>query len=127
MRQRKSFCARCVCALASRSLLPPRLLALTPGAPREPPMGEFGRGPAAPRSFARNGVRSTFFPYRATPRGTRGPRPTAFLAEDKKVSGLPSSAALWPLGLRLGCGSIAPGRSIAIAVAMGAARRETGD
>ena len=127
IRQRKSFCARCVCALASRSLLPPRLLALAPGAPREPRMGESGRGPAAPRSSARNGGRATFFPCWATPRRTRGPRPTAFLAEDKKVSGLPSCAALWPFGLRLRCGSIAPGRSIAVAVAMGAARRETGD
>ena len=43
------------------------------------------------------------------PRG-RGPRPTAFLAQGKKVSGLPSSAALRPFGLSLGCGSIAPGR-----------------
>jgi len=50
-----------------------------------------------------------------------------FLAEDKKAFGLPSSAALRPVGKSLGCGSIAPGRSIAIVVAMGAARRETGD
>jgi uncharacterized protein (DUF736 family) len=63
---------------------------------------------------------STFSPCRATPRTTRGPRP-AFRAEDKKVLGPPSSAALRPCGLSLGCGSIAPGRSIAIAVAMGAA------
>jgi hypothetical protein len=89
-------------------------------------MGESGRGPAAPRSSARNGGLH-FFPLPGHPAQGAGTRPTAFLAEDKKVSGLPSSAALWPFGLRLGGGSIAPGRSIAIVVAMGAARREIGD
>jgi len=74
MRQRESLHAWCVHPLASRSLLPPRLLALVPGAPREPRMGESGRGPATPRSSARNGGRATFFPCRATPRRTRGPR-----------------------------------------------------
>ena len=85
-RRRKSFRARCIRPLALCSLLPPRLLALVPGAPRGPRMGESGRGPAAPRSSARNGGRATFFPCRATPRERRGPRPTAFLAQDKKVS-----------------------------------------
>lgn len=94
--------------------------------PRGPRMGESGRGPAAPRSSDRNGGRSTFFPCRATPR-SRGDPGRRHSSRDKKVFGLPSSAALRPFGLSLGCGSIAPGRSIAIAVAIGAARRETGD
>jgi hypothetical protein len=40
----------------------------------------------------------TFFPCRATPRETRGTWPPAFLAQGKKVFGLPSSAALRPFG-----------------------------
>ena len=44
IRQRKSFRARCICVLASHSLSPLRLLTLVPGAPREPRMGESGRG-----------------------------------------------------------------------------------
>ena len=44
---------------------------LVPGAPRGPRMGESGRGPAAPRSSARNGDRSTFSPA-GPPRAQRG-------------------------------------------------------
>ena len=86
MRQCKSFRAQCVRPLASRSPLPPLSPCSFQAAPRGPRMGESGRGPAAPRSSARNGGRSTFFPCRATPRKTRGPRPTAFLAQGKKCS-----------------------------------------
>jgi hypothetical protein len=70
---------------------------------------------------------SDFLPLPGHPAQDAGTRPTAFRAEDKKASGLPSSAALRPFGLRLGCSSITPGRSIAIAVAIGAARQETGE
>ena len=83
-RRRKSFRARCIRPLASCSLLPPRLLALVPGAPRGPRMGESGRGPAAPRSSARNGGRSTFFPCRATPRKRGDPGRRHSSRETKK-------------------------------------------
>ena len=47
------------------------LLALVPGAPRGPRMGESGRGPAPPRSSARNGGPPLFSPA-GPPRAGRG-------------------------------------------------------
>ena len=66
LHQRKSFRAQRVHSLAPRGPMPARFLALVPGAPREPRMGESGRGPAAPRSSARNGGLH-FFPLPGHP------------------------------------------------------------
>ena len=97
-----SLFARCVRPLASCSLLPPRLLALVPGAPRGPRMANcLAEGRLRLDRLTATAAGRLFFPGRATPRKTRGPRPTAFLAQTKKVSGLPSSAALRPFGLSL--------------------------
>ena len=126
IRQCKSFRARCFGSLASCSLLPPRLLALVPGAPR-------GLGWA---NLAEGRLRLDRLPATAAGRlsspagpprersGDPGDGIPCGRQESLRPAVLRCAAAL---RLRLGCGSIALGRSIAIAVAMGAARREAGD
>ena len=85
IRQRKSFRARCVCALASRSLLPPRLLALAPGAPREPRVG---------RIWPRTGYASIVCPRRRPPLRS-GPSARASGAVRSPPAGRSPSRSRW--------------------------------
>jgi hypothetical protein len=108
MRQRKSFRARCVRALASRMPLPP-VSARSFRARR----GDLGWANLAEGRLRLDRLSATaafrFFPLPRRPAQGAGGPATAFLAEDKKAFRLPSSAALRPVGKSLGCGSIAPG------------------
>jgi hypothetical protein len=123
MRQRRSFRARCVGALASRM---PSVSSRSFRARHT----NLGWANLAEGRLHLDRLSATaafrFFPLLRRPRRAREPSDGIPRGRQKSVrpAVLRCAAAL---RLCLGCGSIAPGRSIAIVVAIGAARRETGD